>query len=161
MQRINRSQQRQALIKLIGLGCSVAGAQLPRFLFVLSFPGTMNRIFPWSVGGGIARFVCKLCASDKNNQPLALMQTADFQLVGVTGFEPVTPCSQSRCANRTALHPELVSAGRFSRDTSLRFAVRAPEGNSPIPECKDNGFFPKSQFLPRKWPAIRREDCPP
>ena len=84
-----------------------------------------------------------------------------FRLVGVTGFEPVTPCSQSRCANRTALHPELVSAGRFSRDTSLRFAVRAPEGNSPIPECKDNGFFPKSQFLPRKWPAIRREDCPP
>ena len=31
----------------------------------------------------------------------------DFQSVGVTGFEPVTPCSQSRCANRTALHPEM------------------------------------------------------
>ena len=27
-------------------------------------------------------------------------------LVGVPGFEPGTPCSQSRCANRTALHPE-------------------------------------------------------
>ena len=26
--------------------------------------------------------------------------------VGVTRFELVTPCSQSRCANRTALHPE-------------------------------------------------------
>ena len=26
--------------------------------------------------------------------------------VGVAGFEPTTPCSQSRCANRTALHPE-------------------------------------------------------
>ena len=26
--------------------------------------------------------------------------------VGVPGFEPGTPCSQSRCANRTALHPE-------------------------------------------------------
>ena len=26
-------------------------------------------------------------------------------LVGVAGFEPTTPCSQSRCANRTALHP--------------------------------------------------------
>ena len=25
--------------------------------------------------------------------------------VGVNGFEPSTPCSQSRCANRTALHP--------------------------------------------------------
>ena len=30
-----------------------------------------------------------------------------FQPVGVTGFEPVTPCSQSRCANRTALHPDV------------------------------------------------------
>ena len=29
-----------------------------------------------------------------------------FRLVGVAGFEPTTPCSQSRCANRTALHPE-------------------------------------------------------
>ena len=29
-----------------------------------------------------------------------------FFYVGVPGFEPGTPCSQSRCANRTALHPE-------------------------------------------------------
>ena len=28
-----------------------------------------------------------------------------FLIVGVAGFEPTTPCSQSRCANRTALHP--------------------------------------------------------
>ncbi len=27
-------------------------------------------------------------------------------LVGAAGFEPATPCSQSRCANRTALRPE-------------------------------------------------------
>ena len=27
-------------------------------------------------------------------------------IVGVAGFEPTTPCSQSRCANRTALHPD-------------------------------------------------------
>ena len=26
--------------------------------------------------------------------------------VGIPGFEPGTPCSQSRCANRTALHPD-------------------------------------------------------
>src|SRR5690606_32714688 len=31
---------------------------------------------------------------------------ADFSLVGVAGFEPATPWSQTRCANRTALHPE-------------------------------------------------------
>ncbi len=29
-----------------------------------------------------------------------------FSFVGVAGFEPATPCSQSRCANRTALYPE-------------------------------------------------------
>ena len=30
--------------------------------------------------------------------------------VGVAGFEPATPCSQSRYANRTALHPEKKSS---------------------------------------------------
>ena len=30
-----------------------------------------------------------------------------FPYVGATGFEPTTPCSQSRCANRTALRPVL------------------------------------------------------
>ena len=33
------------------------------------------------------------------------------RLVGETGFEPATLCSQSRCANRAALHPER-SGGR-------------------------------------------------
>ncbi len=28
--------------------------------------------------------------------------------VGVAGFEPATPCSQSRCASRTALYPVLL-----------------------------------------------------
>ena len=32
-----------------------------------------------------------------------------FCLVGVAGFEPAAPCSQSRCANRTALHPVCVT----------------------------------------------------
>ena len=27
-----------------------------------------------------------------------------FLVVGVAGFEPAAPCSQSRCANRTAPH---------------------------------------------------------
>ena len=34
-----------------------------------------------------------------------ILKTKSFRVVGVTGFEPMTPCSQSRCANRTALHP--------------------------------------------------------
>ena len=37
--------------------------------------------------------------------------------VGIPGFEPGTPCSQSRCANRTALHPDnLIDSG----DKSIR-----------------------------------------
>ena len=28
-----------------------------------------------------------------------------FLMVGIVGFEPTTPCSQSRCANQAALHP--------------------------------------------------------
>ena len=42
-------------------------------------------------------------------QPLThfTRKIADY-LVGVVGFEPTAPCSQSRCANRTALHPEEV-----------------------------------------------------
>ncbi len=31
-----------------------------------------------------------------------------FKVVGVVGFEPTTPWSQTRCANRTALYPELL-----------------------------------------------------
>ena len=33
-------------------------------------------------------------------------QLSLFFFVGIPGFEPGTPCSQSRCANRTALHPD-------------------------------------------------------
>ena len=42
--------------------------------------------------------------------------------VGVKGFEPSTPCSQSRCANRTALHPVQIMRHRFC-------------------ECKDKAFY--------------------
>ena len=41
---------------------------------------------------------------DKNKK--ATIFDSCLFVVGVAGFEPTTPCSQSRCANRTALHPE-------------------------------------------------------
>ncbi len=44
-----------------------------------------------------------------------------LQFVGVAGFEPTTPCSQSRCANRTALHPV---GAPDSGCVSCRFACR-------------------------------------
>ena len=42
----------------------------------------------------------------KKNDRVKTLSLAMPQLVGVPGFEPGTLCSQSRCANRTALHPE-------------------------------------------------------
>ena len=39
--------------------------------------------------------------------PVVIRFVSLFSLVGVKGFEPSTPCSQSRCANRTALRPEI------------------------------------------------------
>ena len=41
---------------------------------------------------------------------MAVMLPPDeFCPVGVKGFEPSTPWSQTRCANRTALNPECVA----------------------------------------------------
>ncbi len=55
-----------------------------------------------------------------------------FFTVGIPGFEPGTPCSQSRCANRTALHPESLALAPFQE-----FAVET----SLISGCKDKGLF--------------------
>ena len=49
------------------------------------------------------------CVSEKNNTDKIEDNGASATLstlVGVAGFEPATPWSQTRCANRTALHPE-------------------------------------------------------
>ena len=45
-------------------------------------------------------------------------------MVGVAGFEPATPCSQSRCAT-TALHPDVGdSRGRTHLELDSRRAPR-------------------------------------
>ena len=81
-----------------------------------------------------------------------------FFCVGVPGFEPGTPCSQSRCANRTALHPESSLKILFAVRTGLEPATPCVTGmysnqlnyrtifvirNSPVPfcVCKDRYFF--------------------
>ncbi len=38
--------------------------------------------------------------------PIELFPHSGKIMVGAKGFEPSTPCSQSRCANQTALRPE-------------------------------------------------------
>ena len=50
-----------------------------------------------------------LYANKKRNKKLWFHFLLLF--VGVAGFEPTTPCSQSRCANRTALHPVFLKNG--------------------------------------------------
>ena len=83
-----------------------------------------------------------------------------LNLVGETGFEPATPCSQSRCANRTALHP--VVPDLRSRPYSLSQASTVPDhgrGNLSIPGCKDSGFFPFRQtFSGEKGRADHRRN---
>ena len=51
-------------------------------------------------------FSCVLWAIFWSFSLLVLISNEIRTQVGVAGFEPTTPCSQSRCANRTALHPE-------------------------------------------------------
>jgi len=53
-------------------------------------------------------------------------------MVGVRGFEPPTPCSQSRCANRTALHPDVVDYGMVP---DHRYRQQLPYVN-----CSDCGW---------------------
>ena len=42
----------------------------------------------------------------KKGEALQTVACKASLIVGVPRFELGTPCSQSRCANRTALHPE-------------------------------------------------------
>ena len=44
-------------------------------------------------------------------------------MVGVRGFEPPAPCSQSRCASQTALHPETKVLYSISLDKSTNFYI--------------------------------------
>ena len=80
----------------------------------------------------------------------------DFHCVGETGFEPATPCSQSRCANRTALHPVCSllpllppSLPTVATGPSLPPAL-AGRASSGSPGCKDNGFFGAHQLFASK-----------
>ncbi len=85
-----------------------------------------------------------------------------FLSVGVAGFEPTTPCSQSRCANRTALHPVVPDpetsdwpSRRPRRAASCQSRALPAGGTFPVPGCKDNGFFPFRKLFPRKAAAVR------
>ncbi len=50
------------------------------------------------------------CFNLQNKKPPFVKEVLSFSSVEVAGFEPATPCSQSRCADRTTLHLEQSSA---------------------------------------------------
>ena len=59
------------------------------------------------------------------NQPCFYLQQLLCCCVGAAGFEPATPWSQTRCANRTALRPELI----FSTSSHLPNLWREGDSN--------------------------------
>ena len=70
------------------------------------------------------RPILAILSKDSPNKKWATQYNLDCPsfTVGVPGFEPGTPCTQSRCANRTALHPEsfalLFKSGAKIRNSS-------------------------------------------
>ena len=47
-----------------------------------------------------------------------------FSFVGVAGFEPATLWSQTRCANRAALHPALTSEAFFDHRNKVKVVAK-------------------------------------
>ena len=47
----------------------------------------------------------------ENQTKMAWITPSHCQNVGAAGFEPAAPCSQNRCANRTAPRPETILQG--------------------------------------------------
>jgi hypothetical protein len=64
------------------------------------------------------------CLSKKKELQTLYLQLSNFK-VGVAGFEPATPWSQTRCANRTALYPVILfKAVRAGFEPAVQFPVR-------------------------------------
>ncbi len=62
---------------------------------------------------------------------------ARLSSVGVSGFEPEAPCSQSRCANRTALHPDCL----FSERLQIKSATFLKHTEGELCDSLLNGIF--------------------
>ena len=76
----------------------------------------------------------RLCTRIKTKSRLHRCKRLIFN-VGETGFEPATLCSQSRYANRTALHPE--------------FPVEKPIASSPA-FCMNRGHRPPQRRIGKR-----------
>ena len=79
--------------------------------------------------------------------------------VGVPGFEPGTPCSQSRCANRAALHPESYPKQRHKSNTLLHhFQTYGPKY---LVFHHTHAFFTAQPNRARPLPAVRLSNPKP
>ena len=65
--------------------------------------------------------------------------------VGVKGFEPSTPCSQSRCANRTALHPVQMAFCSFA-SAKIRLFIGYLQGKRAIFGSKSTNNLEAGEF---------------
>ena len=74
---------------------------------------------------------CSIQLSYRRKYSLPQRQSRNYNVVGARGFEPPTPCSQGRCANRAALRPEN-EHGRLPHPVHLkRTSCRCQAGGRP------------------------------
>ena len=93
-----------------------------------------------------------LVGGDSKEKALSADAERAFSFVGVAGFEPATLWSQTRCANRAALHPEKI----FS-------FIKRTQPDALIPKNKESlilMFFedPRSALAERDRAALHPEN---
>ena len=76
----------------VSVSRGVADLEVGHSVFIIGHCQRLRRCYAWTIS---------------NIQLPITNDEVDRYAVGVTGFEPATPCAQGRCANRTALHPEV------------------------------------------------------
>jgi hypothetical protein len=64
-------------------------------------------------------------------KPFRIREKA-FSFVGVAGFEPATLWSQTRCANRAALHPALPVMSIMKEDTCDHHLNRTVKSSAKV-----------------------------
>ena len=70
----------------------------------------------------------------------AARRLTDDELVGAAGFEPTTPCSQSKCSNQTELRPDPRSLYYAGARVSTALARRARRSEHAASDGPRSGF---------------------
>ncbi len=84
--------------------------------------------------------------ANEKRQPQQKRRNCLIINVGVVGFEPTTPCSQSRCANRTALYPEK----SYLNDPFDQFILLSLKRPYDPPEAS-SGYANRTACPPKPW----------